>query len=124
MPPAPPQSSWPSRQPEYEFQERVDDPADPDQDRRRRGPCHPGGRLGGGGMFCAGPGRTGAPRALQYQGIIDESTRNCVVSDGLIGVNMGVSGRVLLGPAGKQTTVNAPIRFAVERDGQAVFSEK
>jgi hypothetical protein len=51
-------------------------------------------------------------------------TRNCVVSNGLITVNMGASGRVLLGPAGKQTSVNAPIRFAVERDGQAVFSEK
>ena len=81
-------------------------------------------RLGGEAMFYYGSGRTGDPKALQYQGIIDESTRNCVVSDGLISVNMGVSGRVLLGPAGKQTTVNAPIRFAVERDGQAVFSEK
>lgn len=81
-------------------------------------------RLGGEAMFYYGNGRTGDPKALQYQGVIDESTRNCVVSDGLITVNMGVSGRVLLGPAGSQKSVNAPIRFAVERDGQAVFSEK
>ncbi len=81
-------------------------------------------RLGGEAMYYYGSGRTGDANALQYQGVIDEATRNCVVSNGQITVNMGVSGRVLLGPAGKQTSVNAPIRFAVERDGQAIFSEK
>lgn len=81
-------------------------------------------RPGSEAMFYYGNGRTGDPRALQYQGVIDETSRNCVVSNGLITVNMGVVGRVLLGPAGSQSSVNAPIRFAVERDGQAVFSEK
>jgi len=81
-------------------------------------------RPGSEAMFYYGGGKTGDARSLQYQGVIDESTRNCVVSNGLINVNMGVTGRVLLGPQGKQTTVNAPIRFAVERDGQAIFSEK
>jgi hypothetical protein len=81
-------------------------------------------RPGSEAMFYYGGGRTGDAKALQYQGVIDESTRNCVVSNGLITVNMGVVGRVLLGPQGNQTSVNAPIRFAVERDGQAVFSEK
>jgi hypothetical protein len=81
-------------------------------------------RVGGEAMFYYGGGRTGDARSLQYQGVIDEVTRNCVVSNGLITVNMGASGRVLLGPAGKQTSVNVPIRFAVERDGQAIFSEK
>jgi hypothetical protein len=81
-------------------------------------------RAGSEAMFYYGGGRVGDARALQYQGVIDESSRNCVVSNGLITVNMGVVGRVLLGPQGNQTSVNAPIRFAVERDGQAVFSEK
>jgi len=81
-------------------------------------------RPGSEAMFYYGNGRTGDAKALQYQGVIDETSRNCVVSNGLITVNMGVVGRVLLGPAGSQTSVNAPIRFAVERDGQAVFSEK
>jgi hypothetical protein len=81
-------------------------------------------RVGGEAMYYYGGGRTGDAKALQYQGVIDEVTRNCVVSNGLITVNMGASGRVLLGPAGKQTSVNAPIRFAVERDGQAIYSEK
>ncbi|MHA6298396.1 hypothetical protein [Devosia sp. CAU 1758] len=81
-------------------------------------------RLGGEAMFYYGNGRVGDPKALQYQGVIDETSRNCVVSNGQITVNMGVTGRILLGPAGSQTSVNAPIRFAVERDGQAIFSEK
>jgi hypothetical protein len=81
-------------------------------------------RLGGEAMFYYGGGRVGDPKALQYQGVIDETSRNCVVSNGQITVNMGVTGRVLLGPAGNQSSVNAPIRFAVERDGQAIFSEK
>ena len=81
-------------------------------------------RVGGEAMFYYGNGRVGDPKALQYQGVIDETSRNCVVSNGQITVNMGVTGRVLLGTAGSQTTVNAPIRFAVERDGQAIFSEK
>ncbi|KKC41241.1 hypothetical protein WH87_01140 [Devosia epidermidihirudinis] len=81
-------------------------------------------RAGTEAMFYYGNGQTGNAKALQYQGVIDETSRNCVVSNGLITVNMGVVGRVLLGPAGSQSTVNAPIRFAVERDGQAVFSEK
>lgn len=81
-------------------------------------------RAGSEAMFYYGGGRVGDARSLQYQGVIDESSRNCVVSNGLITVNMGVVGRVLLGPQGNQTSVNAPLRFAVERDGQAVFSEK
>ena len=81
-------------------------------------------RPGSEAMFYYGGGRVGDARSLQYQGVIDESTRNCVVSNGLITVNVGVTGRVLLGPQGQQTTVNAPVRFAVERDGQAIFSEK
>ncbi|MDB5474448.1 MAG: hypothetical protein JWP99_1751 [Devosia sp.] len=81
-------------------------------------------RPGSEAMFYYGSGRTGDAKALQYQGVIDETSRNCVVSNGLITVNMGVVGRVLLGPQGNQSSVNAPIRFAVERDGQAIFSEK
>jgi hypothetical protein len=82
-------------------------------------------RTGTEAMFYYGAnGKVGDPRTLQYQGVIDKSTRNCVVSNGLITVQMGVEGRVLLGPAGNQTSVTVPVRFAVERDRQAVFSEK
>ena len=81
-------------------------------------------RLGGEAMYYYGSGRTGDANALQYQGVIDEASRNCVVTNGQIRINMGVTGRVLLGPAGTQSSVNAPVRFAIERDGQAIYSER
>jgi len=81
-------------------------------------------RTGTEAMFYYGGGRVGDANALQYQGVIEESSRNCVVSNGLITVNMGIVGRVLLGPAGTQSSVTVPVRFAVEREGAAVFSEK
>jgi hypothetical protein len=81
-------------------------------------------RLGGEAMYYYGSGRTGDANALQYQGVIDEASRNCVVTNGQIRINMGVTGRVLLGPAGSQNSVNAPVRFAIERDGQAIYSER
>ncbi|WDR06548.1 hypothetical protein PSQ90_03535 [Devosia rhodophyticola] len=81
-------------------------------------------RPGGEAMYYYGGGKVGNPNALNYQGVIDEATRNCIVSNGRININMGAVGRVLLGPSGKQTSVTVPLRFAVERNGQAVYSEK
>lgn len=81
-------------------------------------------KMGGEAMFNYKGGRTGDANALHYQAVIDKATRNCVVSKGLITVQMGVSGRVLLGPSGNETSVTLPVRFAVERDGAPLFTEK
>jgi hypothetical protein len=81
-------------------------------------------RPGADALFYYGGGKTNDPEALHYQAEFEKETRNCVVSNGLITVKMGVVGRVLLGPAGKETSVKVPLRFAVERNGAAVFSEK
>lgn len=81
-------------------------------------------RPGGEALFFYGKGRVGNARDLNYQAVIDQQSRNCVVSNGLITVKMGVVGRLLLGPAGSQTNVNVPIRFAVERDNVAIFTER
>jgi hypothetical protein len=69
-------------------------------------------------------GQAGNPRDLAWQGIIDNQSRNCVVSNGLITVRMGVVGRVLLGPKGSQQQVDVPVRFDVERDNVSVFTER
>jgi hypothetical protein len=69
-------------------------------------------------------GQAGNPRDLAWQGIIDNQSRNCVVSNGLITVRMGVVGRVLLGPKGNQQQVDVPVRFDVERDNVSVFTER
>ena len=77
-------------------------------------------RPGAEAMFFYGEGKVGDPRELQYQAVIDQQSRNCVVSNGLITVKMGVGGRVLLGPEGNETDASTvPLRFAVERDNVA-----
>lgn len=81
-------------------------------------------RPGSEAMYFYGGGKVGDARELQYQAILDQQSRNCVVSNGLITVKMGVSGRVLLGPKGNQTSITVPVRFAVERDSVAVFTER
>ncbi len=79
---------------------------------------------GGEAMFFYGSGKVGSAGDLHYQADIEKQTRNCVVSNGLITVQMGVVGRVLLGPKGTEQSVTVPIRFAVQRNGTAVFSQK
>jgi hypothetical protein len=81
-------------------------------------------RAGGEAMFYYGKGKVGNPKDLNYQAVIDKQSRNCVVSNGKISIKMGMVGRLLLGPAGNQSKVDVPIRFAVERDGVAVYSER
>jgi hypothetical protein len=81
-------------------------------------------RPGAEALYFYGKGQVGNPRDLQYQAVIDQQSRNCVVSNGLITVKMGVVGRFMLGPDGNQTSVELPLRFAVERDEAPLFSEK
>lgn len=81
-------------------------------------------RPGGEAMFSYQNNKASDPRALRYQAVIDQKSRNCVVSNGLITVRMGVVGRFLTGPAGSAGEYTVPVRFAVQRDGMAVFSER
>lgn len=75
-------------------------------------------------LFNYGGARSGTMTSLHYQVELEKQTRNCVVSNGLITVKMGVVGRVLLGPSGHETSVTVPLRFTVDRNNTAVFSEK
>jgi hypothetical protein len=81
-------------------------------------------RPGAEALYFYGKGQIGNPRDLQYQAVIDKQSRNCVVSNGLITVKMGVVGRFMLGPSGNQTGAELPLRFAVERDEAPLFTEK
>lgn len=80
-------------------------------------------RNGGEAIYSYANQKVGDANALNYQAVIDKQSRNCVVSNGLITVKMGVVGRLLMGPAGEQRDYTLPLRFAVERDQQAVFSQ-
>ncbi len=81
-------------------------------------------RNGGEAIFSYAGNNTGNAEALRYQAVIDKHSRNCVVSNGLITVRMGVIGRLMLGPSGERGDYTVPLRFAVERDEQAVFTQK
>jgi len=81
-------------------------------------------RPGAEAVYYYGKGQVGNPKDLQYQAVIDKQSRNCTVSNGLITVKMGVVGRLMLGPAGNQQSVDLPLRFAVERgDSTPLYSE-
>jgi hypothetical protein len=81
-------------------------------------------REGGEALFKYADNSKPDPRTLNWQAVIDKQSRNCVVSNGKITLKMGAVGRVLLGPAGNAESAELPLRFAVERDGTALFSEK
>ena len=80
-------------------------------------------RAGGEALFKYADNSRPNPREPNWQAVIENQSRNCVVSNGKISVRMGVVGRLLLGPAGNIQSAELPVRFAVERDGTAVFSE-
>ena len=80
-------------------------------------------RPGAEALFFYGKGKVGSPKDLQYQAVIDKQSRNCVVSNGLITVKMGVIGRLMLGPSGNQQSVDLPLRFVVERGEAPLFSQ-
>lgn len=80
-------------------------------------------RDGAQAIFSYAGNKVGNPADLQFQAVIDKESRNCVVSNGLITVKMGVVGRVLLGPKGTAGDYTVPLRFAVERDDMAVFAQ-
>ncbi len=80
-------------------------------------------RNGSEAIFSYANNKVGDPRALQFQAVIDGQSRNCIVSNGLITVKMGVVGRLILGPSEADASINLPLRFVVERDEVAVFSQ-
>ena len=81
-------------------------------------------RPGSEALFSYGSGEVGNPNDLAFQAVIDQQSRNCVASNGKITLQMGVVGRLLLGPKGNVSSTTVPLRFAIERDRVALFSEK
>lgn len=65
--------------------------------------------------------RKGAGENLQYIASITQTTRECRVVDGELRIKVGVSGRVVPGPAGGAGSASLPIRVAVTRNGAEVL---
>jgi hypothetical protein len=55
--------------------------------------------------------------SLRYQGSIGELARECNVSGGVMRIKVGISGRVLVGPAGGAGQMDVPLRYAVVKEG-------
>ncbi len=68
-------------------------------------------------------GTEGSPEDVRYQASIAATTRQCLLSGSEIGMTVTVAGRVAAGPAGGPGPVQLPIRVAVLRNGEVLYSE-
>jgi len=67
--------------------------------------------LEGGGVM-----QVGAGAGLRQQFTIGETSRECTVVNGQIQIRVGVSGRIIAGPAGGPGSFTVPIRVGVRRE--------
>lgn len=65
----------------------------------------------------------GSAEDVRHQASISATTRQCVLSGSEIGMTVTVAGRVAAGPAGGAGPVQLPIRVAVLRNGEVLYSE-
>ncbi|MDN2566829.1 hypothetical protein N1F89_11390 [Aquibium sp. A9E412] len=63
------------------------------------------------------------PEKVVYQAAISDVTRSCSYGADSITMTVAVAGRVVPGPVGKAGTITMPIRVAVLRGEEVVYSE-
>jgi hypothetical protein len=68
-------------------------------------------------------GGEGDKTKIVYQTSIADVTRSCTRADGMLTMNVAVAGRVVPGPLGKAGTVTMPIRVAVMRGSEVLYSK-
>ena len=59
---------------------------------------------------------------VAYQASLGQVARECSVAGGRINIRVGLEGRLLQGPAGKAGTFQVPVRVAVKRGKDVVYS--
>jgi hypothetical protein len=62
------------------------------------------------------PGESGASD-LRYQGSIVRTARECSLNSGIVGLKVGIEGRIVIGPAGGPGQIDVPMRIAVVEEG-------
>lgn len=67
--------------------------------------------------------RKGEAAALQYVASITSTTRDCRVVNGEMRMKIGISGRVVPGPAAKAGEIGLPIRIAVLAGTDVLYSQ-
>lgn len=63
------------------------------------------------------------PTKIVYQASIGDVTRSCSYGPGTMTVNVAVAGRVVPGPAGKDGSVNLPIRIVAMRGEEVLYTQ-
>ena len=63
------------------------------------------------------------PDNIIYQASISEVTRSCRYENGLLNMNIAVAGRVVPGPQGAPGSATMPIRVAVVRGEEVLYSQ-
>ncbi len=67
--------------------------------------------------------RQGDPMAVRYQGTLQRTARECSLVGDQFTMKFGVTGRLILGPAGQPETYTLPLRAALVGDGEAVWTK-
>ncbi|MDO9441261.1 MAG: hypothetical protein Q7T73_10260 [Beijerinckiaceae bacterium] len=63
--------------------------------------------------------------AIRHQYSLGDLSRECVVANGQISIKVGVSGRVLAGPAGGPGSFSVPVRVGIRRESdQKILTSK
>lgn len=68
-------------------------------------------------------GGDGDPARVVYQASLADATRACTYEGGNVTIKAAVAGRVVPGPVGKPGTVSMPIRVAVVRGEEVLYSQ-
>jgi hypothetical protein len=63
------------------------------------------------------PGKPASGMDLRYQLTLSRTARACDLTNGQVTAQIGVEGRVVVGPAGAPPTVDVPLRVAVVQEG-------
>lgn len=74
-------------------------------------------RFGASTLAVGLPGKPASGNDLRYQGTITRTARDCNLQGGQITARIGVTGRIISGPAGAPPTVDVPMRVAVVQEG-------
>lgn len=68
-------------------------------------------------------GDENARNSVRFQGSITEVVRECNYRGNTLNVRVGVAGRVINGPSGETGTFNMPLRIAVTRGEEVLYSQ-
>lgn len=68
-------------------------------------------------------GAEGDPSKLSFQASLGETSRACTRANGNLTINVAAAGRVIPGPAGAPASAVLPIRIAVTRGDEVLYSQ-